>query len=405
MTTEEIAARDAAIGAFWHLDAAPQGGEGPLAGIAVAVKDNIAVAGMPWTAGLAAYRRRIAEADAPCIAALRAAGAVILGKTAMDEGALGATGDAPGFPLCRNPLDPRLSPGGSSGGSAAAVAAGFVRMAVGTDTMGSVRIPAAYCGVVGLKPTAGLIGRSGVEPLSDTLDSVGAIAATAEEAGRLLEALVAPDAEDAAWRPAPAGWRATGMALPPGLRIGIARPTSPVAVEPAIAEGLSRAVARLRAGGLSVADAPMPRWDPGATRRAGLLLAEAEAAASHEALLDDPDAASAVYRAALAYGRDAGAIRIVRALGRLARARAAALAALDGCDALLMPTAPQRAFPHGTAAPTDQADFTALANAAGLPAIAVPVSLEEGLPASVQLVGRPWSEALLVALAGLLTAR
>jgi aspartyl-tRNA(Asn)/glutamyl-tRNA(Gln) amidotransferase subunit A len=195
------------------------------------------------------------------------------------------------------------------------------------------------------------------------------------------------------------------MALPPGLRIGIARPTSPVAVEPAIAEGLSRAVARLRAGGLSVADAPMPRWDPGATRRAGLLLAEAEAAASHEALLDDPDAASAVYRAALAYGRDAGAIRIVRALGRLARARAAALAALDGCDALLMPTAPQRAFPHGTAAPTDQADFTALANAAGLPAIAVPVSLEEGLPASVQLVGRPWSEALLVALAGLLTAR
>lgn len=404
MTPEQIAARDAGIGAFWHLDAAPRGGDGPLAGIPVAVKDNIAVAGMPWTAGLSAYRRRVAEADAPCIAGLRAAGAVILGKTAMDEGALGATGDAPSFPLCRNPLDPRLSPGGSSGGSAAAVAAGFVRMAVGTDTMGSVRIPAAYCGVVGLKPTAGLIGRSGVEPLSDTLDTVGTIAATAEEAGRLLEALVAPDAEDAGWRPAPAGWRATGMALPAGLRIGLAQPAAPVAVEPSIAEGLARAVARLSAAGIGVAEVPMPRWDPGATRRAGLLLTEAEAAASHEALLDDPAAASAVYRAALAYGRDAGAVRIVRALGRLARARAAALAALDACDALLMPTAPQRAFPHGTPAPADQADFTALANAAGLPAIAVPIALEEGLPASVQLVGRPWSEALLVALAALLTA-
>lgn len=405
MTPEQIAARDAAIGAFWHLDAAPQGGNGRLSGVAVAVKDNVAVAGMSWTAGLAAYRHRIAEADAPSIAALRAAGAVILGKTAMDEGALGATGDAPGFPLCRNPLDPRLSPGGSSGGSAAAVAAGFVRMAVGTDTMGSVRIPAAYCGVAGLKPTAGLIGRSGVEPLSDTLDTVGAIAATPEEAGLLLEALVAPDPEDAAWRPAPAGWRATGMALPAGLRIGLAQPAPPVAVEPSIAEGLSRAAARLSAAGIAVAEAPMPRWDPGATRRAGLLISEAEAAASHAALLDDAGAASAVYRAALAYGRDAGAIRIVRAFGRLARARAAALAALDACDALLLPTAPQRAFPHGAAAPADQADFTALANAAGLPAIAVPVALDEGLPASVQLVGRPWSEALLVALGGLLTAR
>ncbi|MCS6931961.1 MAG: amidase, partial [Acetobacteraceae bacterium] len=228
MSPGEIAARDAAIGAFWHLDPGARGGTGPLAGRAVAVKDNIAVAGMPWTAGLAAFRGRVAERDAPCIAALRAAGAAILGKTAMDEGALGATGEAPGFPPCRNPLDPRHSPGGSSGGSAAAVAAGFVRMAVGTDTMGSVRIPAAYCGVVGLKPTAGLIGRSGVEPLSDTLDTVGAIAATAEEAGRLLEALVAPDAEDPQWRPPPPGWRATGAALPAGLRIGLARPGAEV---------------------------------------------------------------------------------------------------------------------------------------------------------------------------------
>lgn len=406
MTPAEIAARDAAIGAFWHLDPSPRGGaSGPLAGVAVAVKDNIAVAGVPWTAGLAVHRGRIAAADAPCVAALRAAGAVILGKTAMDEGALGATGDAPGFPLCRNPLDLARSPGGSSGGSAAAVAAGFVRMAVGTDTMGSVRIPAAYCGVVGLKPTAGLIGRSGVEPLSNTLDTVGAIAVTAEEAGRLLEALVARDDDDPQWRPAPAGWCATGIPLPRGLRIGVAQPGVAVPVEDAVAAGVATARARLRDADITLVDARLPRWDPGATRRAGLLLSEAEGAATHTALLDDPAAASPTYRAALAYGRDAGAIRIVRALDRLAQARAAAFAALETCDALLMPTTPQRAFLHGSPAPADQADFTALANAAGLPAIAAPMPAADGLPASVQLVGRPHAEAVLVALAALLMAR
>jgi aspartyl-tRNA(Asn)/glutamyl-tRNA(Gln) amidotransferase subunit A len=405
MTPAAIAARDAAIGAFWHIDPAPRhGGDGPLAGATVAVKDNVAVAGMPWTAGLAAHRHRIATADAPCIAALRRAGAAILGKTAMDEGALGATGDAPGFAPCRNPLDPDRTPGGSSGGSAAAVAAGFVRMAVGTDTMGSVRIPAAYCGVVGLKPTAGLVGRSGVEPLSDTLDTVGAIAETAEAAGLLLEALVAPDPDDPLWRPAPPAWSAQG-ATPRALRIGLAVPGIGVPVEDAVAEGLARAVRRLRDAGHAVAEIALPRWDPGATRRAGLLLCEAEAAASHAALLDDPAAASTAYRAALAYGRNAGAIRIVRALDRLAWTRAAAFAALDVCDVLLMPTAPQRAFLRGTPAPANQADLTALANAAGLPAIAVPVPLAEGLPASVQLLGRPYAEVVLVGLGAQLMAR
>ena len=203
MTREEclanIARRDGAVQAVWHLDAAARAGQGALAGVPVLVKDNVAVAGMPWTAGLAAFAARIAEVDAPCVAGLRAAGAIILGKVALHEGALGATTSAPR--RCDNPLAPGFTPGGSSGGSGAAVAAGFAALAIGTDTMGSVRIPAAYCGVVGFKPTAGLVGRSLVTPLSLTLDTVGMIARTVREAAAGLAAMVVPDADDAGWVP------------------------------------------------------------------------------------------------------------------------------------------------------------------------------------------------------------
>jgi aspartyl-tRNA(Asn)/glutamyl-tRNA(Gln) amidotransferase subunit A len=386
-----IEARDAAIGAVWHLDRAARG-DWP-----VLVKDNIAVAGMPWTAGLAAHARRVAEADAPCIEALRRAGAAILGKLAMHEGALGATTDTPR--ACFNPLRAGFTPGGSSGGSGAAVAAGYVRSAIGTDTMGSVRIPAAYCGVVGLKPTAGLVGRSGVTPLSPTLDTVGVVAATPREALATLAALVAPDEADPGWLPAPPGWDAAYD--PARARLARALPAWQAAMEEAVRDAAEHALR-----GLAHTDAAMPLWRPGAARRAGLLLAEAEAAVAHAALLNDPHAASAAFRDALAHGRDAGTSRLVRALEAIARARAAAWRALASADALILPTAPQRAFPQGAPPPPDQADFTALANLAGLPAIAFPVAARDGgLPASLQLVGPPWSEGRLVAMAEWLMAR
>jgi aspartyl-tRNA(Asn)/glutamyl-tRNA(Gln) amidotransferase subunit A len=385
-----IEARDGDIRAVWHLDRSAKG-DWPIL-----VKDNIAVDGMPWTAGLAAHAQRIAEADAPCIAALRRAGATILGKLAMHEGALGATSDTPR--ACFNPRRAGFTPGGSSGGSGAAVAAGYVRAAIGTDTMGSVRIPAAYCGVVGLKPTAGLVGRSGVTPLSMTLDTVGVVAATPREALAALAAMVAPDEADPAWLPAPAGWDAVADFEP---RLARALPAWSAPMEGAVADALRAALA-----GLRPADAAMPLWRPGAARRAGLLLVEAEGAVAHAALLDDPAAASAGFRAALAYGRDAGTARLVRALEEIARARAAAWRALAEADALVLPTAPQRAFPQGAATPADQADFTALANLAGLPAIAFPVPAPDGgLPASLQLIGPPWSEGRLVAIAERLMAR
>lgn len=397
MTPAEIRAADAALGVFWHLDPQP-GGQGPLAGVTLAVKDNVDVAGMPTTAGFAGHAGRIAAGDAPCVARLRAAGCVILGKVAMHEGALGATTDVPR--LCHNPLRHGFTPGGSSGGSGAAVAAGFADLAIGTDTMGSVRLPAAYCGVVGLKPTGGVVSRSGVVPLSPALDHVGILARTPRLAARALDAMAGDDPGDPTSRPLPAGWRAvpeTPLAVA-GLRIGLPQPVLEAPMEPELRRAWDQVAQRLRDGGAVVAPVAVPGWSPGTTRRAGLLLIEAEAAALHEALIADPAATSPGFRAALQYGRDAGTVRLVRALFRLAEVRAGALRALDECDALLMPTAPQRAFAFGTPTPPDQADFTALANIAALPAIAIPWPAE-GLPASVQIVGRPYAEALIVGLA------
>lgn len=406
----KIAREDGAIGAFWAIDpqaAAQVPPDGPLRGVALGVKDNLDVAGLPTTAGIAAFRGRIATADAPAVAGLRRAGAVILGKLAMHEGALGATTDTPGFGRCMNPLRPGFTPGGSSGGSGAAVAAGFVTLAIGTDTMGSVRIPAAYCGVVGLKPTAGLVSRHGVVPLSPSLDHVGMLAATPRLAAQGLEAMVGEDPADPMSRPTPPGWHAVPRAAlhPATLRLGLPRPVQAAPMEPAIREAWDAAIATARGLGIAVSELALEGWDPGAARRAGLLLIEAEAAALHPALIEDPHAASPGFRAALAYGRDAGTTRLMRALFRLAEVRAAMLRALDACDALLLPTAPQRAFAHGTPAPADQADFCAPANIAGLPAIAFPwPAADGGLPCSMQLIGRPHEEAKLVALAEALGA-
>lgn len=411
-----IEQKDGAIGAFWQVDAegallaASQSNRrraegsllGPLDGVAVAVKDNVDVAGLQTTAGIAAYRQRIAATDAPAVAALRCGGAVIIGKAAMHEGALGATTDTPGFGRCMNPLRPGYTPGGSSGGSAAAVAAGFAELAVGTDTMGSVRLPAAYCGIVGLKPTSGLVSRSGVVPLSPRLDHVGILARTPQAAAMGLEAMVCHDDGDAESRPPPKGWCATATSPLDlsALRVGLPEPILAAPMEPAIRSAWEAAAAKLRRMGAAVEPVAMRSWTPSVARRAGLLLIEAEAAALHPDLIDDPEGASPSFRAALAYGRDAGAIRLVQALFRLAEVRGCALRALDECDVLLMPTAPQRAFPHGTPAPVDQADFTALANIAGLPSIAIPwASDDEGLPCSVQITGRPYAEHLVIGIA------
>jgi len=362
-------------GAFVDLDPAAHGGEGPLAGLTVGVKSNIMVKGLPWTGGMGLYRDRIASRDAECVARLRQAGAAILGTVNMHEAALGAHTDNAFYGRTHNPHRHDYTPGGSSGGSGAAVAAGLCDIALGTDTLGSVRIPAAYCGVYGLKPSHGGISEDGLAYLEPSLDCIGPLA-------RDLDVL------ERAW---------TVLATHPGEQVPLARAFAikghgGVAVEPAVEAGFDAAVQAL---GLPVEALELPERLTD-VRMAGLV------AAGHWLIADlgpeyrdDNPGLSDELKFILKITADMEQLPQV-----LARTRAALCEALGADGVLIMPTAPQVAFAHGTRAPSNQADFTCLANVAGLPAISLPAGWsEDGLPVGVQLVGPAGSERSLIALA------
>ena len=325
------------LGAFVHF--APQpGGAGPLRGISIAVKDNIDVAGMPTAGGMEPYRGRMARHDAPCVERLRNAGAAIAGKTLMDEAAFGALGDNPWFGRCHNPHRLGFTCGGSSAGSAATVAAGLCDAALGTDTLGSVRIPASYCGVVGYLPSRGLIDTAGVMPLMPEFDRVGVLARTVVDAARVASVMA-------------------GRALE------------------------ANAGAKVRQLSAHI--------DLGALRRAALLLVEVEGARIHAAVLEDANAKiSPRLRAALEFGRNASAERLERARERIAEAKRWLDGLLRECDVLVLPTTPQPAFPFDQPPPETQADFTVPASVAGLAAVSVPGPGVDGLPLGVQAIGR-----------------
>ena len=366
---------------------------GTLDGAAIAVKDNIDIGGLPTTGGIAHYRDAIAQADAPVVARLKALGAILVGKANLHEAALGATSDNPWFGRCENPLRAGYTPGGSSGGSAAAVAAHLCDLALGTDTMGSVRIPAAYCGIVGFKPTRGAISLAGVMPLSPTLDHVGLLALTATAVARAWAALQ--------------GEGDTQTALDfKGRRVGLVPGLLGVEVVDGVGRMMDEALACLRDAGALLTEARLPGWDAAAVRRDAFVLCEIEGAAVHaEALAQDPEGYSADLRNMLAYGARQTQARRAQITERLNGAADTLNNCLQGIDLLVLPTCPQGAFAHGAPVPHNQADFTVPANLAGAPAISIPWGHDAaGMPLGLQLLARPGMDALLLRLASLLEA-
>ncbi|MYH15913.1 MAG: amidase [Gammaproteobacteria bacterium] len=370
-----LAAADAA-GKRWRAGVP----RSPLDGVPFGVKANIAVAGWPWHSGIAALRGRLATEDANCVVRLRAAGMVPLAVLNMHEAALGVTSDNPAFRTTRNPRALDCIPGGSSGGSAAAVACGMLPITLGTDDLGSVRLPSALCGVVGFKPGHGEVPVQGVEPLAPRLDHVGIHARSVQDVAQVFALLRGHTGDSATLAAEP---RADGA--PPLAQWLIGDPEHTGAeTASAIRDALQGTVGAHRM------NHPVD-WtgvNLSALRRAGLLECERSAAKHFAALLRErPAGFSAEFRQMTAWGAAQGADKVREAADRLAQARRSLRAELRS-QLLVGPTVPHRAPRRDAPTRSDLADFTAPAAIAGVPAISVPIGrFDGGPPIGMQIVG------------------
>ncbi len=375
---DDLESANAALNAFTDFDRDARFGDGPLSNLTFGIKANIAVEGLPWTGGLEAYKDRIAGKDAEAVAKLRAAGAAIIGTLNMEEAALGAKTNNPFFGATHNPHKIGYTPGGSSGGSGAAVAAGLCDAALGTDTMGSVRIPAAYCGIYGLKPTAGAISQDGLEIVEPTLDSIGPLARSLEDLETVSRVLM--DLDD----------------LQLIDNIIHLENLGGVDCEPAVLEAYGKARDALGATAHFSLPHPLTR-----IRFAGFILSSLGLSRElADALKNNPDGLSDHLKFLLTFGPERSAADLAEDRKILAETTDAITAAVEAHGAILLPTAPQVAFSHDDKAPANQADFTCLANIAGLPAISIPAGWSsDDLPVGMQLIGAAGNELGLFALA------
>lgn len=419
------------------LDRAARPVDGPLAGTAVAVKDNICTLREPTTCAsrmLEGYRSPYAATVAD---RLEAAGAVIACKTNLDEFAMGASTEHSAFGRTRHPDDPTRVPGGSSGGSAALVAVGAVEVALGSETGGSVRHPAAFCGVVGLKPTYGRVSRFGLVAFGSSLDQVGVLASSVRRAGEVLAVIAGRDPKDAtcAAIDAPAPPAAALPADLAGWTVGMPVEYQPAGLEPGVRVGLRLAADRLRDAGASVRDVSLPHT--ALALPAYYVIAPAEASANlarfdgaRYGLRAVPPGATAEAMFRASRGRGFGAEVRRRILigtfvlsagyyeayyGRATRARARVAGDFDrvfasGIDLLLTPTTPTTAFRAGEKLADPVAmyrtdAFVSPANLAGVPAVSLPAGRSRGLPVGVQLIAKHFDEERLLHAARVLESR
>jgi aspartyl-tRNA(Asn)/glutamyl-tRNA(Gln) amidotransferase subunit A len=371
---------------------------GPLEGLPVALKANMAVRHWPHTAGLRFRRDDLARDDAFIVRRLRAAGAVPIGLTAMDEGALGAEGTNPWYGTTHNPRRHGYSAGGSSSGAGAAVAAGLCAFALGTDTIGSVRIPASFCACVGLKPSYGLLSVGDVVPVHLRFDHVGPLTRSLRDLRWLLPALAGYDPGCPVSVPL-----TLDRSSPPlrGARIGYLTGLEALRLEPAVAAAYGSAVDAARRRGADLIALDATRWDLPRLRRAVLALCEVQMWREYGARATArPEDFSDGLRAFIRYGGKLEREEIDQAETRIAafyREWQTATAQLAAC---LTPTTACRAFAHGERRPQNTADLTAIASATGQPALSMPLALPgEVLPAGLQWIGQSGRDLALVSLA------
>src|SRR3954451_3882218 len=441
LSCEELAAAylerieaDTETGAFLHvhpeltlerarqLDAAGRSG---TAGVPIGLKDLLSTRGIPTTAGSRILEGFRPIVDADVVEATAGAGLVSLGKLNMDEFAMGSSTEHSAYQLTRNPWDPALVPGGSSGGSAAAVAGGLAPWALGTDTGGSIRQPAAFCGVVGLKPTYGAVSRYGVVAVASPLDQVGPFAHTVRDVAQLTGIIARDDPRDS-----------TNVGLPEpivlpertdlkGLRLAVPRDQLGAGVEPGVAALFETTVELCRSLGAEVGETTLPHASHGLA--AYYLIAPSEASANlarydgvrYGLRVDAPDVhemyaetrragfGAEVKRRIMigTYALSAGYFDAYYGQAQRVRTliRRDFAEAFEQWDALLLPTAPSVAFPIGAKLDDPLAMyandvFTLPVNLAGLPGLSVPCGLDEGLPVGFQVIGAAFAENRLLAI-------